>query len=73
MKFPLISNLDTTMLIFSHPYSNTTYANVNKNSQLELHHLPFNNMQSYDIENNMKHISLVDNLNIYPPLVIKEQ
>jgi predicted membrane-bound mannosyltransferase len=41
-----MSNLDTTMLILSHPYSSTTHANVNKNSQLELHHLPFNNMQS---------------------------
>jgi hypothetical protein len=65
-----MSNLDTTMLMLSHPYSNMIYANVNKNSQLELHHLPFNNMRSYDIENNMKHMSLVDELNIYPPLVI---
>jgi hypothetical protein len=66
-----MSNLDTTMLILSHPYSNTNHANVNKNSQPEIHHLPFNNMQSYDIENNTKHISLVDELNIYPPLIIK--
>lgn len=68
-----MSNLDTTMLILSHPYSNTTHANVNKNSQLELHHLSFNNMQSYDVEKNMKHVSLVDELNIYPPLIIKNK
>jgi len=29
-------------------------------------------MQSYDIENNMKHISLVDELDIYPPFVIEK-
>jgi hypothetical protein len=29
-----------------YPYSNTTHANMNQNSQTELHHLPFNDMQS---------------------------
>jgi len=28
-----------------------THANINQNSQLELCHLPLNNMQSHDIEN----------------------
>jgi hypothetical protein len=31
-----------------------THANINQNSQLELRHLPLNNMQSHDIENDMQ-------------------
>jgi hypothetical protein len=31
-----------------------THANINQNSQLELHHLPLNNMQSHNIENDMQ-------------------
>jgi hypothetical protein len=32
----------------------TIHVNVNINSQLELHHLPFNDMQLYKIENDIK-------------------
>jgi len=32
----------------------TIHVNVNLNSQLELHHLAFNDMQLYNIENDIK-------------------
>jgi hypothetical protein len=49
LKLPQTSNLDESTLEISHPYSNVTY--TIDNTKPELHHLPFNDMQSYDIEN----------------------
>jgi hypothetical protein len=48
LKLSQISNLESTHKI-SDPYLNMAYAN--ENTKLELHHLQFNDMQSYDIEN----------------------
>ncbi len=44
---------------------------MNPNSQTKLHHLPFNDMQSYDIENDTKNITFIDEIIFYPPLSIK--
>jgi hypothetical protein len=44
---------------------------MNQKPQTKLHHLPFNDMQSHDIENDMKNITFIDETNIYPPLSIK--
>ncbi len=57
MKFPQILNLDESIPKISHTYSNTTY--TNENIKPKLHHLPFNDMQSYDIENENKNITLL--------------
>jgi hypothetical protein len=48
-----------------------THANVNQNSQLELCHLPSNDMQLYNIEKNIKK-TFIDNINVYSPLSIKK-
>jgi hypothetical protein len=53
LKLPHISNLDESTLEISHPYSNTTYTFENKKPKLC--HLPFNDMQSYDVENENEH------------------
>jgi hypothetical protein len=63
LKLPQISNLDESIPKFSHPYSNITCTNENK--KLELHHLPFNDMQSCDIEIENKNITFTDETNIY--------
>ncbi len=69
MKFPQILNLDESTPKISHTYSNTTC--TNENIKLKLHHLPFNDMQSYDIQNENKNITLIDETNFYSPLHIK--
>ncbi len=43
---------------------------TNENRQCELCHLPFNDMQSYDIENENKNVTFIDETNIYSPLQI---
>ncbi len=43
----------------------------NWNTKPELCHLPFNDMQSYDIENENENITFIDETNIYSPLHIK--
>jgi len=65
LKLPHISNLDESTSEISHPHSNTTY--TIENIKPNLCHLPFNDMQSYDIEN----ITFIDETNIYSPLHIK--
>jgi len=47
-----------------------THANVNQNSQLELRHLPSNDMQLYNIQNDIKK-NFIDNIIVYSPLSIK--
>jgi hypothetical protein len=69
LKLPQISNLDESTPKISHPYSNTTY--TIENTKLELCHLPFNDMPSYDIEKENKNITFIDEINIYSPLHIK--
>jgi hypothetical protein len=69
LKLPRISNLDESTTKISHPYSNTTY--TIGNTKLEICHLPFNDMQSYDIENENENITFIDETNIYSPLHIK--
>ncbi len=59
-------NFDESTPKISHPYSKTTYAI--ENTKLDLYHLSFNDMQSYDIENENKNITFIDETNIYPPL-----
>ncbi len=49
LKLPQTSNLDESTSEISRPYSNITY--TIDNTKPKLHHLPFNDMQSYDIEN----------------------
>jgi hypothetical protein len=39
--------------------------------KLELHHLPFNDMQSYDIQKKNYNIIIINETNIYSPLHIK--
>jgi hypothetical protein len=68
LKLPQISNLDESIQKNSNPYSNMTYTNENR--QCELCHLPFNDMQSYDIENENKNVTFIDETNIYSPLQI---
>jgi hypothetical protein len=43
-----------------------THANVNQR-QLELRHLPANDMQLYNIENDIKKKPFIDNINVYSP------
>jgi hypothetical protein len=62
-------NFDESTPEISHPYSNITYAI--ENTKPDLYHLSFNDMQSYDIENENKNITFIDETNIYPPLHIK--
>jgi hypothetical protein len=69
LKFSQILKLDESTPKISNTYSNTTY--TNENIKLKLHHLPFNDMQSYDIKNENKNITLIDETNIYSPLYIK--
>jgi hypothetical protein len=69
LKLPIILDLDESTLEFSHPYSNTTY--IIENTKPKLHHLPFNDMQIYDIENEDENITFIDETNIYSPLHIK--
>ncbi len=57
LKLPQISDLDDSTLEISHPYSNTTY--TIENTKPKLHHLPFNDMQSYDIENENENITFI--------------
>jgi hypothetical protein len=63
-------NLDTTQKLL-HPYSKTTHANINQNSQPELHHLPFNDVHLYNIENDIKNTTIINNIKFYSPLFIK--
>jgi len=67
LKLPQISDLDESTPEISHPYSNTTY--TIENTKPKLLQLPFNDMQSYDIEN--ENITFIDETNIYSPLHIK--
>jgi hypothetical protein len=69
LKLPQISDLDELIPEISHPYSNITYTIDNTNPKLC--HLPFNDMQSYDIENENENITFIDETNIYSPLHIK--
>ncbi len=69
LKLPQILNLYESTLEISHTYSNMTY--INDNAKPKLSHLLFNDMQSYDIENENKNITLIDETNIYSPLHIK--
>jgi len=55
-------------LNFSHPQSNTTY--TIENTKPKLHHLPFNDMLIYDVENEDENITFIDETNIYSPLHI---
>jgi hypothetical protein len=52
LKLPQILNLDESIPKISDPYSNIMY--TNENTKLELRHLPFNDMQSCDIEIKIK-------------------
>jgi len=65
LKLPQISNLDESTPKISHPYSNTTY--TIENTKLELHHLPFSDMPSCDIENEDENITFIDETYIYSP------
>ncbi len=69
LKLPQISDLDKSIQKISHPYSNKTY--TNENTKLELCHLPFNDIQSCDIEIKNKNVTFIDETNIYSPLGIK--
>jgi hypothetical protein len=69
LKLPQISDLDESTQKISHPYSNTTY--TIENTKPKLCHLPFDDMQSYDIENENENITFIDEINIYSPLHIK--
>jgi hypothetical protein len=69
LKLPQISNLDESIQKISHPYSNITC--TNENTKLELHYLPFNDMQSCDIEIKNKNVNFINKTNIYSPLGIK--
>jgi len=69
LKLPRTSNLDESTSEISHSYSNITY--TIDNTKPELHHLPFNDMQSYDIENENENTKFIDETNIYSPLHIK--
>ncbi len=69
LKLPQISDLDESTPEISHPYSNTTY--TIENTKPKLLQLPFNDMQSYDIENENENIIFIDETNIYSPLRIK--
>jgi hypothetical protein len=69
LKLPQISDFDELTQEISHPYSNTTY--TIENTKHELHHLSFNDMQSYDIENENENITFIDETHIYSPLHIK--
>jgi hypothetical protein len=68
LKLPQISNLDESTSKISHPYSNTTY--TIENTKPELCHLPFNDIQLCDIENENENITFIDETNIYSPLHI---
>jgi hypothetical protein len=69
LKLPHISDYDELTQEISHPYLNTTY--TIDNTKPELRHLPFNDMQSYDIENENENITFIDETHIYSPLHIK--
>jgi hypothetical protein len=69
LKFPQLSDLDESTPNISHPYSNITY--TIENTKIKLCHLPFNDMQSYDFENENENITFIDETNIYSPLHIK--
>jgi hypothetical protein len=56
LKLPQILDLDESIPKISHPYSNIIY--TNENTKVELHHLPFNDMQSCDIEIKKKKCNL---------------
>jgi len=68
-KLSQTSNLDESTSEISHPYSNITY--TIDNTKHELRHLPFNDMQSYDTENENENMTFIDETNIYSPLHIK--
>jgi hypothetical protein len=70
LKFPQISNLDESIPKNSHPYSNQIY--TNETTKPELRYLPFNDMQSCDIEIKNKNITFINETNIYSPLGIKK-
>jgi hypothetical protein len=69
LKLPQIFDLNESIPKISHPYSNIIY--TNENTKLELHHLPFNDIQSCDIEIENKNVTFTDETNIYSPLNIK--
>jgi len=52
LKLPQILDLDESIPKISHPYSNIIY--TNENTKHELRHLPFNDIQSCDIEIEIK-------------------
>jgi len=58
-----ILDLDESKSKISHPYSNITC--TNENTKLELHHLPFNDMQSCHIEIENKNVTFINETNIY--------
>lgn len=43
---------------------------MNQNSHPQSHNFPFNDMESYNIENNMKNKNFVNEKNIHPTLSI---
>ncbi len=58
LKLPQILYVYESILEISHTYSNTTY--INDNTKLESCHSPFNDMQSYDIENENENVTFFD-------------
>jgi len=45
---------------------------MNQNWHSRLHNLPFNDMESYDIEKIMENTSFIDETNVHPTLSIKK-